>query len=253
MNTFKLKLPFELNTVSTGTKQSPVIRSEGAQWHQFIWVKEGVGTFRIRDEEFTLGVGRGIFMRRDVPCSYDGENLHTAWCAFFSTDHLIEYTVGEREYVLFDVPDFLDGATEELRRIARADTTTLALSAAGYSYVTELFAAITNDRVGIDGRVRDFLFRHYSEPLTLDEVAAAVELDRFSLCRLFRERTGTTVMRELTSIRISKAKRMLRYTQEPIENVGRLCGFESHSYFTKRFGEYCGATPKEYRAKYMGI
>ncbi len=251
MNDFKLKLPLELNTVSTGTKQNPVQRPDGAPWHQFIWVKSGSGVFRMRDESFLLTSGKGIFMRADVPCSYYGEDLHTAWCAFFTTEHLVKYVLGEREYLLFDVPDFLDEATKELQILARGNTTTLALSAASYSYVTELFSAITVSKKETQDAVKDFLYQNYQKPLTLDEIASAVGLDRFSLCRLYKERCGTSVMRELNEIRISKAKRMLRYTSEPIETVGRLTGFESHSYFAKRFGEACGCSPREYRNKFM--
>lgn len=254
MKAFELHLPIELNTVSSGTKQAPIQRPEGAPWHQFIWVKAGTGTFRMRDESFDLGVGEGIFMRRDVPCSYEGEGLYTAWCAFFTTEHLIEYTLGEREYLLFKVPDFLDGATEELQRIAaRGNATTLSLSGAAYSYVTELFAAITGDKNSLSDRVRDYLFKHYFEQLTLDVIADAVGEDRFSLCHKFKEERGISVITELTSIRITKAKRMLRYTQEPIAEIARLAGFEGASYFAKRFGEAVGCSPREYRNRYLGI
>ena len=253
MENFELKLPFEINTVSTGSKQPAVVRPEGAPWHQFIWVKSGVGTFRMRDEQFTLSSGQGIFMRRGVPCSYDGDDLKTAWCAFFTTDHLVEYAIGEKEYLIFDVPDFLDGATEELQNLARGDTTTLALSAAGYSYVAELFAAVTRKRGTLSESVKNYLFSHFDEPLSLDSIAAVFGHDRFSLCRRFKEETGESVMATLLSIRITKAKRMLRYTTEPIERVGRLSGFESPSYFIKRFGGMIGCTPKEYRRRYLGL
>ena len=107
MDEYKLKLPLELNTVSSFTKQQAIVRPEGAAWHQFIWVMDGVGTFRMRDESFVLEKGQGIFMRAGAPCSYDGENLYTAWCAFFTTENLISYVIGDKEYLLFDVPDYL--------------------------------------------------------------------------------------------------------------------------------------------------
>ena len=253
MEQFSLRLPFEINTVSSGTRQAPIVRPEGSSWHQFIWVVSGSGTFRMRDEEFTLTKGKGIFMRKDVPSSYEGENLYTAWCAFFTTDHLINYAIGEREYLLFDVPRFLADATVELQSLAKGNTTTMALSAAGYSYVTELFSAITSAHGTLSLRVRDYMFSHSAEPLTLDDISAAVGTDRFSLCRKFKTETGKSVMQALLSIRISKAKRMLRYTSEAVERVGRLSGFESTSYFIKRFREAVGATPNEYRKMYLGI
>jgi transcriptional regulator GlxA family with amidase domain len=58
-------------------------------------------------------------------------------------------------------------------------------------------------------------------------------------------------MDELLKIRISKAKRMLRYTGDSIAAISRACGFESPCYFTKRFGEQVGRSPSEYREEYL--
>ena len=87
----------------------------------------------------------------------------------------------------------------------------------------------------------------YNEPLTLDEIATEVGMDRFSLCRYYAAERGMTVMDKLFHIRIEKAKRFLKYGTDPIEQVGRMCGFDSPSYFGKRFREAVGQTPAEYR------
>ena len=131
-----LKLPFELNSASGGTKQNPVTRPIGAEWDQFIWVKSGIGTFSVRDKVFELTEGKGIFMKHDVPCYYYGDDLYTAWISFFSTETLLTHTLGDKEYLLFDVPSYLQRETEELTSLAKGNSTTLKLSAAGYSLVT---------------------------------------------------------------------------------------------------------------------
>ena len=248
-----LKLPFELNTASGGSRQSAVSRPTGADWDQFIWVRSGVGTFSMREEVFELTEGRGIFMKHDVPCYYHGEDLQTAWISFYSTDELLKYVLGDREYILFDVPAFLQRETEALTALAKGNSTTLELSAAGYSLVCALFSEITEQTDTVTGRVRELIYRRYAEPLTLDEIADAVGVDRFALCRRIKAESGTSVMKILTSIRISKAKRMLRYTSDTVESIGKQVGFESHSYFTKRFRELCGCSPKEYRFNIVGM
>lgn len=252
MSKHTLKLPFELNSASGGSKQPPIDRPTGADWDQFIWVKKGVGTFAVRDTEFELNEGKGIFMKHDVPCYYYGSELQTAWISFFTTDELFTQTIGDREYVLFDVPSYLQHETEELTALAKANTTTLKLSAAGYSLVASLFSDITTQSDKLVDRIKAILYERFSEPLTLDIIANEIGLDRFSLCRKLKDESGTSVMKELCLVRISKAKRMLRYTSEPIEVIGKQVGFDSHSYFTKRFRELCGCTPKEYRCLYIG-
>ena len=252
MSNHILRLPFELNSACGGIKQNPVSRKNGADWDQFIWVKKGIGTFAIREKQFELTEGKGIFMKHDVPCYYYGEDLYTAWVSFFSTEELLTGTIGDREYVLFDAPSYLQSETEELTTLAKGNTTTLKLSSAGYSLVTSLLSDITKQTETLTDKIREFLYERYAEQLTLEDIANSVGIDRFSLCRKIKEESDTSVMKELYQIRITKAKRMLRYTSDSIESIGKQVGFESPSYFTKRFRELCGCSPKEYRYNYMG-
>ena len=113
--------------------------------------------------------------------------------------------------------------------------------------MAELLAAIRSAEESTDLRVRRFLENHYSDPLSLDDVAHFVGLDKFALCRSYRKARGIGVMEELKRIRIAKAKRFLRFSADPIEKIGRMCGFESPSYFAKRFRELTGMTPAAYR------
>ena len=57
-------------------------------------------------------------------------------------------------------------------------------------------------------------------------------------------------MEELKQIRIAKAKELLRFGSDRIEEVGRQCGYESASYFGKQFREVVGCSPGEYRRDY---
>ena len=98
--------------------------------------------------------------------------------------------------------------------------------------------------------MRSYLEQHYAEPLTLDDVAAVAGTDRFSLCHIYAKERGTTVMEDLLRIRIEKAKRLLRFYTMPVGQVGKSCGFSDASYFSLRFREICGCSPKEYRRKH---
>ena len=71
----------------------------------------------------------------------------------------------------------------------------------------------------------------------------------FAFCRYYVRERGVTVMEDLFRIRIAKAKRLLRYSDESVESVGRACGFESPSYFSKRIRKAVGCTPVEYRKR----
>ena len=49
------------------------------------------------------------------------------------------------------------------------------------------------------------------------------------------------------SVRIERASRLLRETDQPIMDIGFTVGFENFSYFIKRFRTVFGCTPSAYR------
>ncbi|MBO5274327.1 MAG: helix-turn-helix domain-containing protein [Clostridia bacterium] len=240
------ELPFVLVTLGESVVQHPVTRPEGFDVHQFIWIKEGRGHFSMRDESFVLGVGEGMFMRANVPHSYSGDPFHTVWCTFTMSSRTLDY-IGVGEYMPFTVPAYLNRETEQLDRFATGDSTPLSRSSAGYAYVMELFSNILTPPANLSSRILHLLEQRYAEPLTLLDLSDTFHIDRYNLCRIYKRERGVTVMEDLNRIRIAKAKRFLKYSTDTVETVGKLCGFESPSYFGKRFKESVGNTPTEYR------
>ena len=83
--------------------------------------------------------------------------------------------------------------------------------------------------------------------LTVEEIAQQVHMSKYGLCHYYAQNVGTTVLRELQEIRVAKAKQLLRFTDRPVAEIGNLCGYDSASYFGKRFKEIAGCTPGDYR------
>ncbi len=245
------RLPFILATVGESERQNPVVRDIGPNWNQLIWIKRGSGLFSIDGHSYELCEGQGMLMRHNYAHSYHGKDLHTAWCTFFCAESLLNYTIGDRSHVVFTVPDFLEKETDDLRRLARSNASTLTLSATGYTYVSEILAAITKDQDDVIDAIKNYLKGNLTRDLSLDDIALHVGMSKYSLCRYYKERRGRSIMEDFKRIRIAYAKRLLRYSSEGIEQIGRLCGFDSHSYFSMRFREICGCTPSEYRKRYL--
>lgn len=248
---FDGRLPIILHTIGESPHQGAISRSNDIKWNQFIWVKSGSGVFRSGERTFHLSKGDGIFLRNSESHSYSGKDLHTVWCTFSASENLLNYVIGDKKYLLFSVPDFLERETNALKSLAQSGADTLEISSATYSYVIELFTAITKETDPVISGAKRFMKENYSKPLSLDDIAQSVGMDRFALCRYFKKNHKRSVINELKKIRISAAKRLLRYSDEKIENIARLCGFENPSYFSLRFREECSCTPLEYRNKYL--
>lgn len=95
--------------------------------------------------------------------------------------------------------------------------------------------------------IRAFLEEHCAEKLTLESVAERFFLNKHYLARLFKEQYGVSVNGYLTQVRITRAKQMLRFTDQSIAAIGVQCGMEDANYFSRIFKKVEGVTPRQYR------
>ena len=96
-------------------------------------------------------------------------------------------------------------------------------------------------------QVKSFLDEHYKEKLSLESVASHFFIDKHYLARLFKEQYGVTLVTYLQQVRITHAKRMLRFTDKTIEEIGLECGIGELNYFSRVFKKLEGVSPSEFR------
>lgn len=92
-----------------------------------------------------------------------------------------------------------------------------------------------------------YINEHFSEPLTLNDLARSACLSPFYFARIFSKETGVTPYQYLISTRISAAKFLLKSTSFSIEEIGRQCGFQTFSSFCYTFKKWENQTPSMYR------
>lgn len=81
----------------------------------------------------------------------------------------------------------------------------------------------------------------------IDALAAAVDMHRTTLSRLFRKELNTTPWAYLQCCRIDHALELLRTTGLPVAEIASSSGFQRSNYFCKVIRIHCGKTPEEYR------
>lgn len=92
-----------------------------------------------------------------------------------------------------------------------------------------------------------FMSEHFSEPLTLEQVASQVHLSTSYFSSLFKQTTGVTFKEHLNRIRIEESKQLLLHTDYSIIDIAISVGFEDQSYFSKVFKKRTGMSPKQFR------
>ncbi len=93
----------------------------------------------------------------------------------------------------------------------------------------------------------DYINEHFAENISIDYLAelCGLSLNYFSLC--FKNTFGETPKVYITKMRLSKAKTLLEFSNMPIKEVSKICGFQKFNSFSCSFKKYIGISPSEYR------
>lgn len=92
-----------------------------------------------------------------------------------------------------------------------------------------------------------YLNEHYAEPVTLEQVSAHIHMNEAKCCKLFKSAFGRSIFTYLTDYRLEKSILLLSDPSLSVTRIAELCGFNSTSYFIKRFREKVGVSPLQYR------
>jgi AraC-like DNA-binding protein len=94
------------------------------------------------------------------------------------------------------------------------------------------------------------VFDHAFEPHRLEPLAREAGMSVPSFCRNFKKRTGMTFVEYIHSIRINTAKKLLQQSKMYVDDICYECGFNSVSFFNRKFKCHTGMTPMEYRRRF---
>ncbi|MGW0712385.1 helix-turn-helix domain-containing protein [Streptomyces sp. NPDC002643] len=96
---------------------------------------------------------------------------------------------------------------------------------------------------------RELMDARLSDPLPLEDLAAAAGLSISQFARAFKARTGQPPHRYLMRLRVEQAARLLRTDVLPIAEVAARCGFSHQEHLTRVLRAQLGSTPAELRRR----
>lgn len=91
---------------------------------------------------------------------------------------------------------------------------------------------------------------HYSEKISLDQIAENMYLSPFYISKIFKSETGETPIRHLIDIRLENAMELLEGGwQGSIQEVAARVGYDDAYHFSKLFKKRYGISPSQARKK----
>ena len=102
-------------------------------------------------------------------------------------------------------------------------------------------------------RARAYIKEHFTEPLTLQEVADCAHLSACYFCKKFKQSTGLSFTEYIARTRVEAAKNLLIQPRIRVSEVAFAVGFQSLTHFNRVFKGIAGQSPTDYRRKLPGV
>lgn len=232
----------------------------------FFIVNNGYGTLSYNNQVYNLSQGSCVFIDCELPYSHStgkenisDENLWSLqWCHFNGPEMkgIYEKYKSRGGPPVFNPsePGVYQKLLESLQLIASSSSYVrdMKINAELSQLLVLLMEAAWNpggitEKQSVIRNIREYLDDKYAERITLDRLSNIFFIDKFYLCEQFKEQMGVSVMDYLISVRITEAKKMLRFTDKSIEEISEAVGVNGGAYFSRMFKKVEGISPSEYR------
>jgi AraC-like DNA-binding protein len=97
--------------------------------------------------------------------------------------------------------------------------------------------------------IKQYLSNHAEEEVSLDELAAKVNLSKYHMLRIFKLFYHETPIQYHTRQRLTKARELVLYSMMPVNEIAERLGFASIHSFSRWFKNLTGVSPAFYRGR----
>lgn len=126
--------------------------------------------------------------------------------------------------------------------------------------LSRVMTAIINERDGVTDEERmpvvsdrmidnvlSEIREHYMEDISLTSLSAKYNISMGHLSKLIKEQLSVNFSDYIASLRIQRAKELLRDDSLSIQKISEIVGYNDYFYFTKVFKKVEGISPSKYR------
>ncbi len=223
------------------------------EYSELVYCKKGDCKAYVNGSTFLIREGEFIWLPSNYIHMYKSQNAEII-CAVFSNDYVPLFNKMTGEKKLKVIPLSAEGIEKLLDGLTEANPKNF-LTLSGY--LTLICARVFENAILEESRAIDeilyqkvifYIENHFTEDITLSEIAKKFGYNEKYLSHTLHELTGTHFRKLLTIYRINKAKELLSsQTQTNVSSIALCCGFSALNTFHRAFKEVTGMTPSEYK------
>ncbi|MDQ8737294.1 response regulator [Paenibacillus sp. LHD-38] len=118
-----------------------------------------------------------------------------------------------------------------------------------FSEVIDMLEAVQKTKGNlVIAEVKDYLDKHYLEPIALESVALQFYVSKEHLSRTFKAAAGENLTEYIIRKRMEKARELLLLPHVSIKEAARLTGYSELPYFHRVFKKHFGVTPGDMKS-----
>lgn len=249
-------------------------------WHpeiEFTWIMEGQIDYRVNEKQYILHSGEGLFCNANA--LHSGYMTNISSCSYLSVTfhprfiYGYEHSLLQTKYVNFITAcsdwsslklspdilwqfDILD-TLKSIYAIAKAPEDDYEIQL--HIMITQIwqmlylyFAELPKQNLPPDDSLErlktilSFIQTHYQESITLEEIAATVNICKSECCRFFKKHMHMTLFEYLMFFRIQQSITLLQ-SGSNVAEAGTMSGFSDPCYYGKIFKRYMNCSPGQYK------
>lgn len=254
-------------------------------WHpeiELTWIMSGQIEYFVNDEKYMLSEGEGLFCNSNAlhsgymvdkqDCNYLSVTFHPRFIygyenSLLQTKYVDFITANEGWHSLKLQKDVgwhqdMVGKIRDIYRMSQNPPPDYELQAhlglavvwqGLYRHYSSLPASEQHPQKNL-ARLKDilsYIHAHYTQELTLNEIAEHVNICKSECCRFFKKYMKMTIFEYILFLRVQNSLPLLR-EGESVTKIAVMTGFSTPAYYGQIFKRYMGCSPSRYRKEHMG-
>lgn len=231
--------------------------------YMLLYTYSGVGELEYMDRTFTVSQGEGFLIDCTQSYAFRCSNSSEKWDYLWFNMNGNNFGTYYNQFASVRKPVFKAGDGSELEAYIRqlgliafqkdAPQGELLAGTAIINILTTLIIKSSESTVDrrtvpkyIEG-IMECINNGYAGHITLDSLAAEFNVSKFHLSREFKKYTGYSPNEYLISVRINRAKELLRRTSYSVSEISQMTGCGDVNHFIQLFKSREKTTPAAYR------